>query len=161
MNDVVEQILERLEALLGSMSGLNGCWRDRGDMESADLPAALLLDGGEELLMDVPPMKSVSMPPAIFALRPQIFILMKERDDASNMTLNGIANPIGAEISFWRMAILNAVVNDPTLISIIGGQRGAGQIVYRGCDTDMQSGGLMIGRLQMNFEFRYLLTMPR
>jgi hypothetical protein len=161
VSDVPEQILDRLEALLASMSGLTGCWRDRGDMESADLPAALLLDGGEELLMDVPPTKSVYMPPAIFALRPQIFIMMKERDDTSNLTLNGVSAPIGAEISFWRSAVLNAVVNDADLISILGGPRSAGQIVYQGFETDMQSGGLMIGRLQMKFEFRYLLTMPR
>ena len=158
MTDTREAILERLETVLGNVTGITAVYRDRGEMPIEKLPAAVLLDGSEIIAQQVPPMKSVRMPPAMFTLVPQVFVVLKPRDDMTNTTLDGIDAPIGPELSAYRLQIMDAVINDPTLLGLVGSN---GQILYRGCDTDMQSGSSMIGQLQMHFEFTYTLMPPR
>jgi len=150
-----EQIIERIETLLSNVTGITAVYRDRGEMPIDKLPAAILLDGSENLAYPVTPNKSGRMPPAIFILSPQIFVVLQPRDDMTNSTLNGIAAPIGPELSGYRDKILADVVNDPTLLGLLTAN---GQIVYRGCDTDMQTGSSMVGQLQMHFEFHYVLN---
>lgn len=158
MTDTRESILDRLTTLLGTVEGITGAYRDRADVPEEKLPAAVVLDGVEKITQAIVPNKSVRMPPAIFTLSPQIFVVLKPRDDMTNMTLDGIANPIGPELSSYRMKVIDAVVNDPTLLSLVGSN---GQILYRGCDTDMQSGSTVVGQLQMHFEFNYVFIPPR
>lgn len=158
MTDTREDILERLETVLASIEGITAVYRDRAEMPTDMLPAAILLDGSEMIAQEIVPSKSVRMPPAIFTLVPQIFIVLKPRDDMSNTTLDGVEAPVGPELSSYRLQVISAVVNDPTLLSLVGSN---GQILYRGCDTDMQSGSSMIGQLQMHFEFNYVFMPPR
>jgi hypothetical protein len=158
MTDIREAILARLETVLGNITGITAVYRDRGEMPIEKLPAAILLDGSEVVAQQVEPNKFVRMPPAIFTLMPQVFVVLKPRDDLTNNTLDGIESPIGPELSAYRIQVIDAVVNDPTLLTLVGSN---GQILYRGCDTDMQSGSSMIGQLQMHFQFNYVFMPPR
>jgi hypothetical protein len=40
--------------------------------------------------MEVPPNKSVLMPPALFALRPEIYVVLERRDTSANTTVKGL-----------------------------------------------------------------------
>jgi hypothetical protein len=158
MTDTREAILTRLETVLGNITGITAVYRDRGEMPIEKLPAAILLDGSEIIAQQITPNKSVRMPPAIFTLVPQIFIVLKPRDDMTNTTLDGVEAPIGPEISAYRLQVIDAIVNDSELLSLVGSN---GQILYRGADTDMQSGSSMVGQLQMHFDFNYVFVPPR
>jgi hypothetical protein len=152
--DTREAILVRLEEILGTLPGLNGAFRNQVDFPNEALPVAYLLDGSEELTMEVPPNKTVLMPPAIFALRPEIYVVLARRDTSANTTVKGVYDPIGPAVSAYRMLILDAVRTDQPLISLLTTE---GQITFLGSQTDMQGGATVWGRLQMLFEFRYLL----
>lgn len=161
-----EQILERIVALLGTVPGIRNAVRDRaqfadvaGSATDAEVfPAAVLLDGGEELMQTIVPQKSVLMPAAIFRMRPEIYVLLRQRDDATNLTLDGQPAPVGPELTAWRDAVLAALINDPTLLDLL---TTSGQIVYRGCQTDMASGRTLIGQLQLYIDFHYVWLPPR
>lgn len=153
-----EQILSRIHTLLGTVSGITAAYRDRAEFPDDKLPAACVLDGGEQVIQDLGPNKFVKMPPAIFALTPQVFVVLRPRDNLANETLDGVAAPVGPELSDWLDKIITAVVNDPTLLSLVGSN---GQILYRGCETDMQTGSSIIGQLQVNFEFHYVFIPPQ
>lgn len=153
-----EQILEQVEALLNTISGLHAVYRNRGELPREDLPAAVLLDGRGHGQMPIRRLKSVKMPPTIMTMSPQIWIATEPRDDATNMTLNGAPAPIGPELSMWEQLVLNAIVNDPTLIALLTAE---GQIEYKGFETDMAIGSSMTGQLAMFFELTYVLMPPR
>ena len=91
--DTREAILVRLEEILGTIPGLNGAYRNQVDFPNEALPVAYLLDGSEELAMEVPPMKSVLMPPAIFAFRPEIYVVLAQRDTKANTHGQGRLRP--------------------------------------------------------------------
>src|SRR5882724_3643835 len=109
-----EQLLNQIEAALASISGVATCARNRGLLKEDEKPAIILLDGIERSTMEVARNKSVRMPPVIFKMQPQIFVVLQQRDTATNMTLNGVANPIGPEINYWRDIVIAALINDPT-----------------------------------------------
>jgi hypothetical protein len=154
--DTREEILVRLLEILASLPDLNGAYRNQVDFPNDALPVAYLLDGSEELAMDVPvpTRKSVLMPPAIFALRPEIYVVLERRDTSANTTVKGVYAPIGPAISAYRMLILDAVTGDQTLQALL---TTSGQITFLGSQTDMQGGATVWGRLQMLFELRYVL----
>jgi hypothetical protein len=150
-----EDILAQIETTLASISGVATCARDRGLLETDELPAIILLDGREDIVQtNVAAMKSVKMPFAIFRLQPQIFLILPQRDDATNTTVNnGLYQPVGPQLSYWRDAILAALINDPTLIGLLGSE---GQIVFRSSETDMQTGSTLQGQLRLQVDFHYV-----
>jgi hypothetical protein len=150
-----EDILAQIETVLASISGVATCARDRGLLETDELPAIILLDGREDIVQtNVATYKSVLMPPAIFRLQPQIFLILPQRDDATNQTVNnGTYQPVGPQLSYWRDVILGALINDPTLLAMI---TTSGQISYRGMETDMQTGGTLQGQLRLHIDFNYV-----
>lgn len=152
--DTREEILVRLLEILASLPNLNGAYRNQVDFQNNELPVAYLLDGSEELTMEVPPNKTLLMPPAIFALRPEIYVVLERRDTSANTTVRGVYAPIGPAISAYRMLILDAVTGDQTLQELL---TTSGQITFLGSQTDMQGGATVWGKLQMLFELRYLL----
>jgi hypothetical protein len=149
-----EDILNQIELVLSGISGVMTCARDRGLLEEDEKPAIIMLDGREDLAQtDVVRHKSVRMPPAIFKLQPQIFVILPQRDTASNLTVNGQPAPIGPELSAWRDMVLGALINDATLLTMIGTE---GQITYRGMQTDMQTGATLAGQMQLFVDFHYV-----
>ena len=150
-----EDILAQIHTILASISGVATCARDRGLLETHELTAIILLDGREDIVQpNVAAMKSVKMPFAIFRLQPQIFVILPQRDDATNTTVSdGVFQPVGPELSHWRDLVLGVLINDPTLIGLLGSE---GQIVYRACQTDMTTGSTLQGQLQLTVDFHYV-----
>jgi hypothetical protein len=154
-----EDILNQIEITLASISGVKTCARDRGLLDEDEKPAIILLDGREDIAQtDVVRHKSVRMPPAIFRLQPQIFVVLPQRDTTMNTTLNGLPAPIGPELSAWRDLILGALINDPTLVGLLGSE---GQITYQGHETDMQTGRTLLGAMQLFVHFHYVWFPPQ
>lgn len=150
----------KLQEVLATVPGLRGCFRDRDALESSEhLPAAILLDGREELS---PPLSASSYsdrqhPTVLVVLEPQVFVQLVPRDDKSNDTIAGAAAPIGPELSAFRIGVLKAVLGEINLVALLGSN---GRLEYRGSDTDMQTGSLLVGMIQFHFRFTYVLN-PR
>jgi hypothetical protein len=158
MSDTREAILEQLQALLSGVSGIAKVYRDRGDAGTIELPAIFLLDGSEDNTMadEAVRNKSVKFPGGTFNLKPDIVLIPAPRDDASNLTLDGVSAPIGPEISQWRMSIRAAIENDSTLISLLYPQGG---MSFLGSNTDMHSESqTLLGMLLIRYSFRYWVS---
>lgn len=158
MTDTREAILTQLEILLGDVSGIKNVFRDRIELQREELPALVLLDGRELPMSQIPYLKRVKMPPALFKIETQIWLALVPRDDITNATLDGVPAPIGPELSAYRMKILDAVINDPTLVAIL---TTTGQMEYRGHETDMAVGSTAVGNMMMRFDFTYVLVPSR
>lgn len=155
-----EDILSYLYSLLTQVEGVVACVRNRGDLQEDEKPGIILLDGSEELITEVANQKSVKMPPALFKLKPEIIVILRQRDNSSNDTVDSQPAPIGPELSLWKGKVLLAVLNDPGLINLLGGPRGNGQIVYRSTETDMSWGSSLLGALRMSIELSYVWVPP-
>ena len=164
MADKREQLLAYVASLLATLPNLgkaaNGSpavYRDRGGVLEENKPACVLLDGIERTESIVKPLNVVKFPPAIVGLMPQIFVMMRMRDEADNTTLDGQPNPIGPEISSWRAQIIALLAQDENLAAMLGPN---GRVEFRGSDTDMQTGstmGVEGAVLQLNFALFYVL----
>ncbi len=156
MIDVREQILLRLVAILGGVSGLLNVYRDRDvvppiDKEtlSPNLPAAWVLQGGERKRgASLGRYVTGEMPPQLMTMTPQIWIVLMPTSTVAN------ANQ-GALLSSYRVEVINAVIHDVQLITLIGTN---GEIEFTDCVTDMQSGGDMEGQMHLGFAFTYVLN---
>lgn len=151
MSDTREQILIRLQSLLGEIydAPAENVFRDRGDVPTTVRPCMILLDAGETLASSNTTRTGRSMGPApqIMRMDPQIFALLKSRPVNES-------DQLGIELSQYRVAMMQAILFDTQLQELVGEN---GQIQYRGCDTDMQTGGSMEGELQMHFSLYYAL----
>jgi hypothetical protein len=148
-----EQILAQVFTLLQAIDPTIPAFRNRGDIEDIGRPAIILLDGSEHVITpEQEAGKTVRMRPALIQMSPQIFVLLKERDTAQNNTINNVAAPVGAELSFWIDAIRGALASDPTLVGML---TSTGQVIFRGAWTDMMTGGTMIGELRMFIDLIY------
>ncbi len=151
-----EEIILLIISLLEEVEGISVVYRDRAELPTGKLPAIVVLDGKEHKGLNIGNNKFVQMPPSMQILSPQIFLILKLRDDLTNETLDGVAAPIGPELSAYRMKILQAM-KDENLGLLLGTN---GQVEYHGCDTDMQTGstiGVFGAQIQFHFTFTYLL----
>lgn len=159
--DKREMIMVHLAELLGAVAGIKGVFRDRGELPPRQkTPGILLLDGKEKLKTVQTGKNFTAMPPAIFTLYPQVFLVLTPRDDVTNTTLSRAVNEVWKELSAFRMLILDAVLNDDSLVALIGDN---GSVVYNGFDSDMQSGstiGADGATMQFHFAISYVLD-PR
>lgn len=157
-NDTREAILSRLQVILEGVPSVVGVWRDRGVLPRIDAPAIIMLDGTERRLTSFTARDGVSMPPAIFQLKPQVAIVLPQRDTVQNLTLGGGALPIGPALSAYRVLIVSAVLGDQDLINIA--TNASGQISYDGFDSDFKTGddiGAFGAFLIFNFSFSYVV----
>lgn len=159
MIDRRELILSRLFALLGQVPNVVGAYRNRGELPDTNkTPAVILLDGTETLHTHIGGKSLVQMPPAVITLLPQIFIILPICDDITNTTINGVSNPVGPTLNTFRVSVLKLLLNDDTLIAMVGPE---GQIEYKGCDTDLQTGstiGALGAHMQINLAISYSLN---
>ena len=158
MRDRREELLLRIMALLGEMLAVGDfvtIWRDRGEVPPVDsetksplLPAAILLDGRE-----VPRVRTEGhayqsrVPSTVMTLLPEVWVVLMPKNNVTNQG-------IGEELSLYRVKVVGKILNDDTLIAMVGSN---GEIEYRGCETDMQSGGLLEGQMRMDFGLSYTL----
>jgi hypothetical protein len=148
--DKRELILKRLLQALSDIPGVESAFRNRGQFPDEKRPAIALLDGVEQVVRAGAGVSRghVRQPPVIVELQPQIFVLLKSRDTVANAG-------VGEELSDWRVKVIKAITTDQPLIDLLGSNGGT---VYRGSQTDMQTGRSMDGELQLNFGFSYVLN---
>ena len=154
MTDKREEILAYLETSLATVEGIVELYRDRGDLTNFQRPAIMLLDGTEDVRTEQAGTNLRSMAPAVYTLRPEIFLIARSRDDMSNTTLNGVAAPIGPELSDWRIKILKKISRDINLVTLLGPN---GQVQYMGSETDMRTDNTLEGMILFHFAFSYVL----
>lgn len=150
--DKREAILERMLALLQTVNSVTppfSVFRNRGEIPTEKLPALVLLDGREDL--KYPAMthtRGGAVVPTVFDLKPQVFVVLKPRDDINNVG-------VGEELSATRMQILKAFIQDDELRAMLGSN---GEINYLGHETDLQTGAAMVGQMQLNFQLSYVFN---
>lgn len=153
--EILLRIMAILEGMLETTPGFATVWRDRGEIPPIDsetkdplLPAAILLDGNE-----TPRVRTEGhafnrrIPGFPITLLPEVWIVLMPKENVTNAG-------VGEELSAYRVKVLGNIVNDDTLIAIVGAN---GEIEYRGCATDMQSGGELTGQMRMDFGLTYTL----
>jgi hypothetical protein len=151
--DKREAILQRMLAILTTITGpavVDGqvsIFRNRGEVPVEKLPAIVLLDGREVIKVSTASRGGI-LAPTIFTLEPQVFVVLKPREDVNN-------DGIGEELSDYRMKLLKAFTSDDSLIAMLGAN---GEMQYLGFETDMQTGSTMLGQMQMNFTLSYVLN---
>ena len=151
--DTREDILARLLVIAGTVTGIADTARNRGLLGNEKRPAIVVLYGDElpRLSVDTSRIKGMAsmMAPQIVQLRPEVYILPKEKrptnQDASN---------IGTEANGFRIAFLEKVWGDVELAALLGSN---GSMVYNGCETDLKSGSAMSGEIRLDFIVNYLL----
>lgn len=152
MFDKRETILQRMLIILGTITGpatvdgVPSIFRNRGEVPIEKLPALVLLDGKEAIKVPTSS-RGGALAPMILTLEPQVFVVLKPRDDVNN-------DGIGEELSQWRMKLLKAFTTDDELLALLGSN---GEILYLGHETDMQTGSTMLGQIQMLFTLTYVL----
>lgn len=153
--ELLLRIMAILQGMLETTPGFVTVWRDRGEIPPVDsetkaplLPAAILLDGREAPRVRTEGHAYGRRPPGtIVTLMPEVWVVLMPKENVTN-------EGIGEELSAFRVKVVGAIVNDDTLIAIVGSN---GEIEYRGCETDMQSGGLLEGQMRMDFGLTYTL----
>jgi hypothetical protein len=146
---ILSHLLSMLQAVDGVavIEGVKSVFRNRGEVPAEKLPAVVLLDGREVLKITTSLHGGLRVP-SIFTLSPQIFVVLKPRDDINN-------DGVGEELSLFRAKIIALIRDDDTLAALLGSN---GEVIYEGHDTDMQTGSTMQGQMQMNFTFSYVLN---
>jgi hypothetical protein len=150
MLDKREAILERMLALLQTVNTVTppfSVFRNRAEIPIEKLPALVLLDGREDLKFpQMPHTRGGAIVPSVFDLKPQVFIVLKPRDDINNVG-------VGEELSATRMQVLKAFIQDDELRGMLGSN---GEINYLGHETDLQTGSTVLGQMQLNFQLSYV-----
>lgn len=160
-----EAILERLLVIGQGLHGIASVWRNYGPTPTGELgvprPAFLLYDGGARLTQDVTRHKATRMPPTIWRMDPQIVVLLDNRDTVENAVLDGVAQPVGPEISGWLNLIKDTVTNDDVLLDLVTTN---GTHFMSAFETDLKVGrtvGAYGAWLMMLYEFYYPLFPAR
>jgi hypothetical protein len=153
MTDKREMILAQMLLLLGtitdSVSQSLNVFRNRAEIPADKLPAVVLLDGKENIrwpkILPVATRGGARIP-AVYDLHPQVFIILKPRDDIQN-------EGVGEELSGLRMQVLKAMIQDDGLRGLLGSN---GELNYLGHITDLQTGSTVLGQMQLNFQLSYV-----
>lgn len=143
MPDRREQILERMEAVLGALSGFETSVRNDIVTAESSMPALMLLDGDENTGEDA---FDRGRPPAgVFkmTMMPEVYILA-EADVAE----------IGPLLNRLRYRVVFAVLNDPQLKALAHN----GGIRYEGGQSGLALGRSLAGEMGLNFSIDYALN---
>ena len=124
--------------------------RNRNQMQSDELPAIVMLDADEvrDPRAQMPPPGRVqnAMPDQVMRMTPEIYVVLEVRP-VTNLN-------VGEDLNTARLAILGALMADPTLQSIVGGN---GNMTYDGSVTDLARNRTMKGQLGISITFSYPL----
>ena len=124
--------------------------RNRNDLQADKVPGIILLDADEvkdpRALRPPPGVQQTRMPAQIMRMTPEIYVVLDVR---------GVKNEnVGKDLNTARLAILNAIMTDDQLQSIVGSN---GDITYDGCVTDLARNRTMKGQLGISVTFTYPL----
>ncbi len=140
MADIRELILAQLVEVIATVPNMRTVHRNNVDITDDQMPAALVLDGDEEVVSG----NDTSRPsnrPLIVQMTPEIQIV--EQSDA-----------IGADLTAFRVELMKRVLFDATLNEQTGSN---GKISYLGCETALGWQEKQYGALYMRFSFKYPL----
>ena len=150
---ILARLQERMMSVPGvaEVDGVKSVFRNRGAVPDELRPAIVVLDGREVLVTTIS-QQHREMPPAIMRVLPQIWVLVRARDNVNNDTLDNQSAPIGEELSAWQVKVQGAIYGDEVLLGLLGD---SGGIDWQGLDTDLEAAAEMTGELLLNFGFRY------
>jgi hypothetical protein len=144
--DKRELILARLFVVLQTVPGFVTIARNRGEIENAQRPSLVMLDGDEVAHEAAQGRGRIAASPNLVSLNPEIFISLK---GAKPQNEN-----VGQLLSAFRVAVLKAIQQDSELGSLCDVETG-GEIQYKGCDTDLGRNRNMSGEMGLNIAFVY------
>jgi len=149
MIDKREQILTRLFEIMNTVTDFETHARNRGLMDQDMRPAIILLDGSE-VVRTASKTDHIGHPKIsvmLLTMRPQIFIVLKFKKPQND--------GLGEELNAFRIKVMDAIIQDTDLSAIIGSN---GNIVYEGCDTDLESGRMVEGQMQIKLAITYVFV---
>jgi hypothetical protein len=140
MTDIREDILARLVEVVETVPNLATVHRNNVDITDDQMPAALVLDGDEEVVSGNDGSRPSSRP-LLVEMMPEIQIIEQ-------------SETIGSDLTTFRRELMKLVLSDAELIALTGSN---GKISYSGCDTTLGWQQKQYGVLQMRFTFKYAL----
>ena len=140
-----ELILVRLLVILQGIPGVTLGARNRGSVSGKAQPALVMHDAVEEATEISYSREGVHYAyKALMRLSPQIYILLGNPSDV-----------IGSDVSAMRQLLVPAIWTDPTLRGYCGSN---GDVRYIGCGLTTETGETREARLDVKFEFIYVLS---
>jgi hypothetical protein len=136
MADIREGILSRLVGVVAAVPGINSVHRNNTDITDDQMPAALVLDGDEDVATD-------KSQPMLVEMTPEIQIVEQ-------------SGAIGSDLTTFRAQLIKLVLSDATINALTGSN---GKIRYLGCETSFGWQEKQYGALQMRFSFKYPLKL--
>jgi hypothetical protein len=143
MIDRREQILARLRALIGDIAGPVKTVRNGDELSGQSRPAIFLHDGVEERV-DTGQGGAPNSQTQLMRMHPQIALLM-----------GAPTEEIGPAMSEFRRLVLVAVLNDATLVGMVGVGGRKPAMWLESCAVTTESGETREGRMDMVFTFDY------
>lgn len=147
MADPGEDIMVRLEALMGEIPGVDEVARNvLVSDDGEDRRKRIVVLEGDEMISEEELAKSTSRPPdtpLIIRKHPQI-----------ELTNFASSSDVGLSLSAMRAAVIKKIATDETLIALTLNQRGGR---YLGFESDLAFAREMSGRLSLKFQFTYTL----
>lgn len=143
-----ELILMRWHALLGGLSGVAYCVRNRGAMPDEKRPALMLLDGDEKSHSALLSIRSRDPNTKnLVTMIPELYIKLEDRKPNNTLT--------GTDLNALRLTIWAATRSDETLRGLCNVE-GGGAIEYLGLWSDLKRGQPMDGEMGMQIAFTYV-----
>jgi hypothetical protein len=142
-----EEVLARVFAILEGIDGFATKARNRGLLDNDALPGVVLLDGDETSTKLADGRGRQRMSPVVASMHPQVFVLLKTKQPTNQ--------DVGQNLNAFRGEIIRAISGDAQLIALIGPN---GDITYDGCETDLKSGGAMVGEMRLDFTIKTVMN---
>lgn len=120
--------------------------RNRDELPKELVPGIILLDADEVRDPRTPLLqgRATRVSPSLMRMTPEIYVVLDVRKPQNAL--------VGEDINLARAAIINAIVHNKDLLSIVGDN---GSIVYDGCVTDLARNRQMRGQLGISITFTY------
>jgi len=142
-----EQILVQLVAIAEAVPGIIKVVRNRIEISEEQRPAIAILDADEIAEEGVLGGRKLPGPsPRLVNLSPEMYLMLGALAAGIN---------VGTQLNGFRLLILAAVLNDPTLTTLVGSN---GEIRYDQCATALARGRTMEAEMGLGFTFRYVLN---
>lgn len=142
-----EQILSRLMTIFDETPGIVKAARNKEDVSGRARPAVIMHDAVEDFV-DIGNRPNGAIK-TFLNLSPQIYILLGDRSDV-----------VGSRVSEFRNVLVKAIWSDGILRELVGISRNKeSDIRYHGCGLDTTTGETREARLEIRFEFTYLLDL--
>lgn len=148
MSDKREAILARLLTIAAGLDGIVYAARNDINIGEEQLPAAIVLDGEEEVDDDLLRRNVPALAPMLVHMTPLVSLWVSES-----------TAEVGSALNALRAGLIRAVLSDSELAALAGagGGRSSGAVRYLGCTPGMQEGRAVIGNIVPRFRISYLL----